>query len=87
VNIYTLWASMKGEDVSPWMLAAEDEFSWEANPGRCERAFSEARALAERNGWEVREITLTANLDAVCAAFEPAEIAADVTVQRTEDER
>lgn len=77
VKVYTLWASMKDEeDPSPWMIAAEDEFSWEGDPQRCEQVFAEARRRHDSS--EIREITLEVEWDAVAAAFLPAEVAAEV---------
>ena len=69
---------MKGEEPLPWMIAAEDEFSWEGDGDRCEKVFADARALAEKNGWDVREITLVVDGAKVCGAFEPVEIDAEV---------
>jgi hypothetical protein len=79
VTVYTLWASMKGEEPSPWMIAAEDEFSWEGNPERCEAVFDEARQLADRNGWDVREVNLEVDLDLVHERFEPGKADGIVT--------
>lgn len=78
VRVFTLWASMKGEEPAPWMIAAEDEFSWEANGDRCDRVFADAKALAERNGWDVREITLVVNGDVIYGEFEPLEVQVEV---------
>lgn len=77
-NLFTLWASPKGEEPSPWMVAAEDENSWEADPDRCERVFQTARDLCERNSWDCREVTLTFDCDAVAARFAVGEVAAEV---------
>lgn len=76
-HVYTLWASMK-EDPAPWMIAAEDEFSWEGDPDRCEAAFKVARDKAEADDYEVREVTLLIDYGQVMRAFEPAEIEAEV---------
>lgn len=82
LSIYTLWASMKCEDEpAPWMIAAEDEHSWEGNPERCDKVFAEAKALAERNDWDVREVVLSVSLEAICAAFLPTRIEAHVEAQ------
>lgn len=75
-QVFCLYASVKGEEPSPCLIAAEDEYSWEGDPSRCEAVFKAARDLAERNDWEVREITLTVDIEAVCRAFEPTEIVA-----------
>ena len=77
-QIYTLWASLKGEEPGPWMIAAEDEFSWEGDPDRCEKVFADARALAAKNDWEVRELVLTFEYGKVIDAFIPAEIPVNV---------
>ena len=74
-RIYALYASLKGE--KPWMIAAEDEYCWEANPDRCEAVFTAARKLAERNDWDVREVTLVLDIDAVYKAFRAPEIDAE----------
>lgn len=70
VTIYTLWASMRDSEPSPWMLAAEDEYSWEGDPDRCDKVFADARAVAERNDWDVREVRITVDIDAICERFE-----------------
>lgn len=77
-NVYTLWASMKGEDPSPWMVAAEDEGSWEGDPDRCEHVFQTARELCDRSGWDYREVTITVPWDEVSALFEAGSIEATV---------
>lgn len=76
-HVYTLWASMK-EEAAPWMIAAEDEYAWEGNPDRCEAEFKAAREKAERDGFDVREVTLLLDYGPVAKAFEPAEVEADV---------
>jgi len=70
LTIYTMWASMKGSEPSPWMIAAEDEYSWEANPDRCDRVFQEARELADRNEWDYREVKVEVDADAIYKCFE-----------------
>ncbi len=69
-DIYTLWATMKGEEPAPWMIASEDEFSWEGDPDRCEKVFADAREMAEKNGWDVREIILSVSSQKVVEAFD-----------------
>lgn len=76
-NVYCLYASLK-EDVGPWLIAAEDEYSWEGNPERCEAVFQQARDEAAVNNWEVREVTLLVDLGAIYKAFEPTEVQAEV---------
>lgn len=74
-RIFCLYASMKGEEEpSPWLIAAEDEYSWEGDEDRCEAVFKAAREEAEKNGWEVREVTLLASIDAIAKAFNPTEV-------------
>lgn len=73
-TIYTLWATMKGEEPAPWLIAAEDESSWEGDPARCETVFSEARELADRNGWDVREVNLSVPFSDLDEAFQPPTI-------------
>jgi hypothetical protein len=51
------------------MIAAEDEASWEGDPGRCEDVFAKARSDAESSGFTVREITLTVPYDEIDKAF------------------
>ena len=70
VTIYTLWASMKGEEISPWMIAAEDEYSYEGDPDRCDRVFQSARDLADRNSWDYREVQIEVDIEAVAKCFE-----------------
>jgi hypothetical protein len=77
-SVYTLWASMKGEEPSPWMVAAEDEASWEGDPDRCERVFQTARDLCDRNNWDYREITLKVDFDAIAKCFEVGDVDAEV---------
>jgi hypothetical protein len=78
-SIFCLYASIQGEtEPSPWLIAAEDEYAWEGDPERCEAVFKKARDDAERNGWDVREVTLNSDINAICKAFEPAEIDATV---------
>lgn len=77
-RVYTMWASMRSEDTSPWMIAAEDEFSWEANADRCDEVFADARSLAEQNGWDVREITLVLEGQKIFDTFAPVEVRSDV---------
>lgn len=77
-RIYTLWASMKGEEPAPWMMAAEDESSWEGDPDRCEAAFADARRRAKDSDWDVRELTLHVFYAAIDAAFQPADIIVSV---------
>ncbi len=78
-SIFCLYASLKDEpEPSPWLIAAEDEFAWEGDPDRCEAVFKVARDLGDRSGWDVREVTLTVDIDAVCKAFEPVEVEASV---------
>jgi hypothetical protein len=60
------------------MIAAEDECSWEGDEDRCEKVFADARTLAEKNGWDVREITLVVEDAKVYGAFEPVKIDAEV---------
>jgi hypothetical protein len=76
--VYTLFASLKDEDVSPWMIAAEDEFSWEGNPERCEAAFKDANTLAALNGWDVRAIEVDLPYDKIAAAFHRTEVTGEV---------
>ena len=79
VSVFTLWATMPdGMDVHPWMIAAEDEASWEGDPDRCEAVFKEAREKAAEAGWEVREVTLSVDYDKVVATFLPAKVEAEV---------
>jgi hypothetical protein len=78
INVYTIWATPKDEEPSPWMIAAEDQFCWEADPERCERVFAVAKEDAARNGWEVREITFSVDWDAVFDAFHPVTLDAEV---------
>jgi hypothetical protein len=73
-HVYCLYAAMKDEDPSPWMIAAEDEYSWEGDPDRCEAVFAEARKQAESAGYVVREITLIVDISAIYKAFEPVEV-------------
>jgi len=78
-RVYTLWAAMKGEqDFSPWMVAAEDEFSWQGDPDRCERVFQTARNLCDRNNWAYREVELSFDYNAVARCFESGEVDAEV---------
>jgi hypothetical protein len=77
-RIFCLYASLKGEEPGPWLIAAEDEYAWEGAPERCEGVFAAARELAERNDWDVREISILVPMDAVYTAFESPEIAATV---------
>lgn len=77
-HVYTLWASMKGDDSGAWMIAAEDEFAWEGDPERCEGVFKAARTEAESQDFEVREVTLLLDYGTVMAAFEPTETEAEV---------
>lgn len=80
-TIYCLYASMRDDEPSPWMIAAEDEYAWEGNPERCEAVFKAARQLADRNDWDVREIELTVDLDAIYAAFNPTSVQATAKKQ------
>jgi hypothetical protein len=78
IEIWTLWAAMKGGDPSPWMIAAEDEYSWEGDPDRCERVFQEARDLADRNEWEYREVKISVEISEIAACFEHGSIEGEV---------
>jgi hypothetical protein len=79
VRVYTMWASLKGTgEASPWMIAAEDEFSWEGDPDRCERVFQTARDLADRNEWDYREVTLHVDFHAVAKCFMPNDVEVEV---------
>lgn len=78
-RIFCLYASLKGEEPAPWLIAAEDEHAWEGDPERCESAFKKAQAQAEQDGWETREVVLTLDISAVYKAFESPEIPAQVT--------
>ena len=73
-NIWTLWASLP-QEVAPWMIAAEDEASWEGDPTRCEAEFKAARKRAEASGYIVREITLSVDMSELDKAFSPPTIA------------
>lgn len=77
-QVFCLYASPKGEEPSPWLIAAEDEYAWEGDPERCEAVFKRAREEAERSGWEVREVSLLADVGAIYKAFEPTEVEAIV---------
>lgn len=77
-RVFCLYASMKDSEPAPWMIAAEDEYSWEADPGRCDAVFRKAHADALENGWEVREVTLLIDIDVIQKAFLPAEVEAEV---------
>lgn len=77
-RIYALFASVKGYDPSPWMIACEDEFTWEGNPERCDALFKQKRAEAERDGNEVREMVIDVDYEKVAAAFLPSEIGSEV---------
>lgn len=76
-HVYTLWASTR-EDPAPWLIAAEDEYAWEGDPDRCEASFKVARDNAERQDFEVREVTLLIDYSEVARAFGPAEVEAKV---------
>jgi len=78
-RVYTLWASLK-EEASPWMLVGEDEFSWEGDPDRCEKAFQDAQNLCDENEWDYREVTLLIDYKAVVKCFDSTEVEADVEV-------
>ena len=78
-QIYTLWAAVPEEDPGPWMIAAEDEFSWEGDPDRCETEFKQAREKAEEAGWRVVEVTLRVDYGRVAEAFRATEVAAEVS--------
>lgn len=77
--VYTLFAQLKGEDSGVWMIAAEDEFSWEGDPDRCEAVFRDARHRADKNGWEVREIEVSLPYDQIDAAFASPSIVGEVS--------
>lgn len=79
-NVYTLWASMKGTEPAPWMIAAEDENSWEGDPDRCERVFQDARDKCDYNGWDYREVTIKVDWNAVAKCFETGEVDGEVEV-------
>lgn len=72
-RIYTLWASLK-EDPGPWLIAAEDDHAWEGDPDRCEAAFKAAREKAEKDNFEVREITVLVPYENIVRAFEVPEV-------------
>lgn len=78
VDIYTLWAALKLEDPSPWMVAAEDEFSWEGNPDRCERVFQQARELCDEKDLDYREVTIEVDIDDIVRCFESGRVSGSV---------
>jgi hypothetical protein len=75
--IYTLWASLR-EDPGPWMVAAEDQHSWEGNPERCEAAFQAARDECDKNDWAYREIEILVDYEKIVACFESGVVEAEV---------
>ena len=77
-TVYTIWASMKGEEPSPWMLHAEDEYSWEGDPDRCEKAFQDARNLADKNDWDYREVEIKVDYAKIAACFENGVVEGEV---------
>lgn len=83
-EIYALYASLQGE-AAPWMVAAEDEYSWEGDPDRCEREFQEWRDKAKENDWDVREITLTVDMNKIIKAFEVPHIEVEVKEVKDDD--
>lgn len=83
-RVYCLYASLKGEEPAPWLIAAEDEYAYEGDPCRCDAVFQKAKDDAERNGWDVREVILLADIRAVYKAFEATEVPATVDDVRAE---
>lgn len=80
-RIYCLFASLKGEEPGPWLIAAEDEYAWEGDEARCKAVFEKARAEAEESGWDVREVVLLVDYytdTGIAKAFLPPEITAEV---------
>jgi hypothetical protein len=72
------------EDVEAfWMICAEDEFSWEGDPDRCEAAFADAKSRATASGWATREIVFSVPGSQVEAVFAPAEVEASVDSRAT----
>lgn len=78
LTIWTLWASMRGEEPSPWMVAAEDEYSWEGNPERCEKVFQDARDLCDKNEWDYREVKIEVDINQIAKCFESGDIKGEV---------
>ncbi len=72
-RVYTLWAAIEDEPGSAWMIAAEDEPSWEGDPARCEAVFAEAKRRLG-GGYTFREITLLVDYRFVDAAFRTPEV-------------
>lgn len=74
MTIYTLWAALPDELDGFWMLHAEDAFSYEGDPDRCDAAFKTAQAQADRSGWVTREVEIEIDCDDVERAFRPAKV-------------
>lgn len=74
--IYTLWARLP-DDEGAWMIAAEDEYSWEGDPDRCETKFKAAKDEAERLGYIVREVWVKVDQNVIEGAFDPAKLDAE----------
>ena len=85
MRIYTLWARLPNDE-GAWMIAAEDEWSWEGNPDRCRASFHLARSNAEREGNAVREIELLVDQEQIEAAFRPVEVGATVSLSAETDD-
>lgn len=89
VKVYCLFATMAGdEDPSPWLLCAVDEHSWEggADGNYGESEFGKARALAEKNGWQVREVWFEVDYASVARAFGPSTAEARLSIEQSEVE-
>jgi len=77
--IYTIWAAMKDYPESFWMLAAEDEYSWEGDPDRCDAVFQTARDKADVNGWITREVEITVPFEDIAKTFLAGKTEGEVT--------
>lgn len=78
IRIHTLWAALVEDEGAFWMLHAEDEFSYEGDPDRCDAAFKTAKANADRNGWVTRVVIITIESGEVEKAFLPLKIEGSV---------
>jgi hypothetical protein len=74
IEIHTLWGIRKGlGDEYPEMMLAWDEYSIESNPNQWETEKAQAIASWEDELEAHREIIIRIDMDAVSAAFRPAE--------------
>ena len=72
VKLYLIWAVVEAESDAPWLVAAWDEYSMDANYDGYLEALADAHHA--HGAGNIRETVITADYDKVVAAFKPSDV-------------